>query len=341
MKTILLLGAGGTAGNNFVKSIKLKDKSIKIIGVDVNFYNLISCNSDIKELITFKTNKEKINLINNIIKKYNVNFIHAQPDKEVEFLCRFKHKIKCDCFNHSLEEHEIFSNKLKCAKIWKEKLNLNFKSYSLEEVLNNKNLWNNFYTNNKVWCRAIQGAGSRAALPVSSLQEAKSWATYWANNKGLEISDFMLSDFLPGKEYAIQTFWLDGELYHAQARERIEYLFGNQMPSGQSSTPSLAKIISDEVIYKFAKKTIFSIVKNPHGIYCIDLKENALNELIPMEVNYGRFFTTTDFFAELGVNTPYEYINYKNKNITKKINSIKKEFYWIRGIDKNPVLYEK
>ena len=34
---------------------------------------------------------------------------------------------------------------------------------------------------------------------------------------------------------------------------------------------------------------IKTIEPNPHGIYCVDLKENNDSSIVPMEVNYGRF----------------------------------------------------
>jgi carbamoyl-phosphate synthase large subunit len=342
MNKILLLGCGGNAGINFVKSIKHADPKIEIYGIDIDKYNLISSNADHKFLIPKNDdNITKINFINNIIQKYNIDCIHAQPDIEVKFLCENRHQIICQSFEHNIQDFHKCHDKHYTANVWKNLFEYNFNVYQLDEVKKNLSLFDVLQVDSpKVWCRSKYGAGSKAALPVHSVDEAICWAQYWINNKGLALSDFTLSTFLPGREYAVQTFWFHGELIHAQARERLVYFFGNIMPSGQSSTPAVAKTISDNRVYNIAYEAIMAINSKPHGIYCVDMKENSYNEIIPIEINYGRFFTTSDFFAQLGVNTPYVYLKSCFTDIyqDKAINAIIDEFYWIRGLDKLPIL---
>lgn len=337
MKTIGLLGCGGNAGINFVKSLKIYNPNIKVIGFDLDKYNLVSCNADVKIHLNFHNIDDKIKKINSFINEYKIDFLHAQPDPEVRFLCEHSHLLDCKVFDHSLEEWKQFSDKLYCAKRWKKTMNLEFSSHSLEKVLIDNSLWNSLCTTNKVWCRSIRGAGSKAALPVSSIEQAESWANYWINNRGAHLEDFMLSEYLPGREFAVQTFWRDGELLHSQARERLVYFFGSIMPSGQSSTPAVARTVNEDNVYITAHKAIKSISEKPHGIYCVDLKENKNKSIIPMEVNYGRFFTTNDFFSNVGVNTPATYVFGLED---KKINSLDQDLYWIRGLDKEPYLHK-
>jgi len=337
MKTIALLGCGGNAGMNFVKSLKMKDQKINIVGFDLDRFNLLSSNSDTKILMSKMEDLEKVDFLNDHIQKLNIDFIHAQPDLEVKFLCEFGHLLKCSVFPHSLSEWDVFANKHFCSINWGEKLDLSFKSFSLIEVTRDPSKWDFlFEPSGKVWCRSITGAGSKAALPITSLEQAKSWANYWVESRGMAMEDFMLSEYLPGREFAVQTFWLDGEIIHSQARERLVYFFGNIMPSGQSSTPAVAMTISEDRVYEIAEQSIKCLVDKPNGIYCVDLKENSLGEIIPMEVNYGRFFTTSDFFSNLGMNSPFSYVNCLRD---KKINSLPEKIYWIRGLDREPFLY--
>jgi carbamoyl-phosphate synthase large subunit len=60
------------------------------------------------------------------------------------------------------------------------------------------------------------------------------------------------------------------------------------------------------------------------------------------EINYGRYFTTSNFFANIGVNTPYEEYLYvvSGEKPEKRIDQVKDEMYWIRGLDHEPVLME-
>jgi carbamoyl-phosphate synthase large subunit len=343
MTNILLLGCGGNAGINFTKSLRLANPNISVYGIDIDKFNLISSNANFKFLITNNSIQSKIDLINSLIIKYDIKAIHAQPDQEVEFLCDNQDKIQTKIFNYSGEDLKKCKDKLYTAQVWKNYFKYRFDSYTLIEVIDNPILFNILKDQNtKIWFRARTGAGSKAALPICDLDTAICWAKYWINRTNLSLDDFILSTFLPGREYAVQTFWLNGNLIHSQARERLVYFFGNIMPSGQSSTPAVARTIKDNTLYQIAHKAIKLINNKPHGIYCIDLKTNIYNSIVPTEINYGRFFTTSDFFAELGINTPHSYISSildATTEHTIKINTIiDPEYYWIRGLDKNPML---
>lgn len=336
---ILLLGCGGNAGINFTKCLKnYSTHNFTVYGMDTNKYYLYTSNADV--LIPspeFKDSAEKLNFIKSIVLEKNIDFIHAQPDPEVKFLLENKSHFEGKLFNHNIELWNIFSNKLYCQKIWKEKLALNFLAYSFSEIQDKPELFNEVVSiSGKAWVRYTEGAGSKAALPVTTLEQAKNWINYWKECRNLEESKFMIAEYLPNKEYAVQTFWHNGECIQIQARIRLIYFFGALMPSGQTSTPAVAVTVDDpnHLVYTIAKKAILSIDEKPHGIYCVDLKESVKNEIVPMEVNYGRFFTTTDFFASLGRNMPEAYV----RGLTTPSPPLAERVYWVRGLDKEPKL---
>lgn len=339
---VALLGSGGVAGINFCKSINMDSEGIFTLGFDIDEYNIHRSVTDKNVLIDRSMDaKGRLNLINSECRKHKIDMIHGQPDAEVRFLLENKSKLDTKTFGHSIDEWNIYNNKLSCQKTWAKKLELDFLCYSLEEVLRKPKLFFNLQKqNSKIWFRAIRGAGSKAALPITSLEHAKSWAKYWVDVKNYSMEDFMLCEFLPGSEYAVQTLWINGDLIHSQCRERLVYLFGEIMPSGQSSTPSVAKTISDDRVYDIAHRSILATSSKPHGIYCVDLKVSSTGNLIPTEVNYGRFFTTSDFFASVGTNTPLAYCKYIMDGVEpkKQINSAIADAYWIRGIDSDPRL---
>ncbi len=335
---ILVLGAGGNAGINFIKCLKLHSRQdITVHGADMNKYYRLAGNADFWASINYKDDATKILSIQEYVDKHNIAMIHGQPDAEVRFLLSYKEEFRRKIFNHSLTTFDKFSDKLACQKAWGHEFN--FQVYSLNEV--NEKPWLFLEMREagagKVWFRAIQGAGSRAALPVTGVHQAMQWANYWVEEKNMVYSNFMLCPHLPGKEYAVQTFWYDGVLMHSQARERLVPFFGALMPSGQTSTPAVAKTVSDRKVYDAAYKAIKIIDPSPHGIYCVDMKTSHDDRIIPTEVNYGRFFTTCDFFAVLGVNTPRAYVNSHVYGVREtKVECVEDEYFWIRGLDKEP-----
>jgi len=174
-RNILLLGCGGNAGINFVKSLKKSGEDFKIIGCDLDNYNLISSNADVKHLLQFDSVEEKTEKILDIIETEQIDFIHAQPDPEVRYLAMNNDKLGKYTFGHSLDSWQKFADKLYCQTTWDKELKLGFKSYRLAEIKDSPEKFAELMENSgKVWVRAIAGAGSKAALPVMSLAQAVS-----------------------------------------------------------------------------------------------------------------------------------------------------------------------
>ena len=94
------------------------------------------------------------------------------------------------------------------------------------------------------------------------------------------------------------------QLVAGQARERVEYLYGHLTPSGQTSTPSVARTVAEPAVDDLAQRRIRALDPQPRGVYCVDIKESADGTAKVTEINAGRFFTTSNFFAAAGCNMP-------------------------------------
>ncbi len=338
MKTILLIGCGGSAGYNFVESLRMSGEGFKIVGTDINKEHLELSNVDVKYLVPHNSDVNYIDIINKIIEKENVEFVHIQPDVEVSFWSKNRDKLNAPLLLPSNEVIELCHNKMNFNKYVSSKGIPVPESYHITKKEDMKVIFSKLKEKtDKIWIRAIRGAGSRASLPVTSLGHAEMWIDYWNTNKGTSYSDFMMAEFLPGKEFAFQSLWYKGELVTSQARERKEYVFGNIMPSGQSSSPSVAVTVNDERVNEIATKAILAVSNNkPHGVFCVDLKENKEGIPCVTEINIGRFFTTNDFFSKAGCNMPYYYIKLafgEKLPILKKYNALPAGLYWLRTID--------
>ena len=340
MNRILLLGAGGNAARNFAASLRMAD-TYWVMGVDTHPQRLLAAPLDERLLLPSScTLEERIATLNSAIAAHGIEFVHAQPDSEVEFLLRSRDSISTAVFGHDLDMWAVFADKYACTERWQSNPELGMPQYALNDLLSDERLADELLQESgRMWIRARQGAGSRAALPVTRVSEARSWSKYWIHNRGLGVDDFVLTPWLPGPEYAVQMLWRDGQCVQAQARERLEYVFAAQMASGQSSTPSLARTVSMPHVTAAAVNAVVTIDPSPHGIYCVDLKTSASGHVKPLEVNYGRFFTTTDFFARLGVNGPHAYVQIAaGREVEPQIDAIRSTMYWVRGLDHEPAL---
>lgn len=337
MTTVLITGAGGSASYNFVDALKLSGRDYRVIGVDSRKYHLPLTKTEKNYLVPLASSPEYIPTLNRIIEKERVDFLHAQPDPEVDVLSVKRGELATKLF---LPKHETIlacGDKMRFNQLMRQggvdaPLAFPIKTaadveVALAEILKKVD---------RAWLRAIRGAGSRASLPVKKVEHALAWIDYWKTMRNVGFGDFMMSEFLPGKEFAFQSLWFEGKLVAAQARQRVEYIFGHLTPSGQSSSPSVAVSVHRPDVNDVAQKAILAVDKTPHGIFCVDMKEDVAGVPRPTEVNCGRFFTTSNFFAHAGVNMPDLYVQLATGAAppsTPLVDVVPPDVWWVRMID--------
>lgn len=337
MIRVLVTGAGGSAASNFIQSLRLTGEKYYIVGCDINPYHLELSNTDKSYIVPRISESNYIEKINELIKKEKIDIIHPQPDQEVFFLSKNRDKIKARLL---LPDHSTIKkcqDKIRLVDQFSKAGIPVGESYKIKTESDLRlALKKLFQKHKKVWIRATHGAGSKASLPVENFKQAKSWIEYWRDIKGVGYGNFMATEFLPGREFAFQSIWKNGQLITSQARERLEYVFGNLTVSGQSSSPSVARTVRREDVNEIATNAIINVDKKATGIFCVDLKENSNGVPCVIEINSGRFFTTSNFFSTAGINMPHLYIlmalNRKLPNIPR-YNPLPENLYWVRMID--------
>ncbi len=338
MKRILVTGAGGSAASNFINSLRISGEDFYIVGTDINLYHLeLASGVDKKYLVPPATDPGYLEKINLVIEKEQIEFVHPQPDIEVLTLARNRDKIKARTLLPSTETVELCQNKIALIDYLKERgvpVPLSFRVESKNDLA--RALGRIFTIYPKAWLRPIRGFGSKATLPITSLEQAHLWISYWESKGEYRYEEFMVCEFLPGKEYAFQSLWRDGEVVTSQARERLEYIFGNLTPSGQSSSPSVARTVHNEKVNEVATNAVKAADALATGIFCVDIKENREGVPCVTEINSGRFFTTSNFFATAGLNMPLYYVKIAFGEEIPDLphyNALPEGWYWIRYTD--------
>lgn len=338
MARILITGAGGSAASNFKDAIDLSGQKHYIVGSDVKPYHLELMNVDKRYLVPPVTDPGYIDAVNRIIEKEQIEFVHPQPDVEVAFMSEHADKINAKIFLPDHAVVEACHDKMRFNELMTSKGLYVPKAHPINSQQDLKDALEDLLKiYPKVWLRATRGAGSRASLPINSFYQGDAWIDYWRNFRGIDYGDFMASEFLPGHEYAWQSLWWNGELVTAQARERLEYIFGNLTPSGQSSSPSVAKTVNRDDINEAGQTAVKAVSDKPHGVFCVDMKEGADGKPKVTEINVGRFFTTSNFFAHAGLNMPAMYLELaftgKLSETPQQLNPLSDDLYWVRMID--------
>jgi len=339
MTRILLTGAGGSAAYNFYDALRLASTDDYVVGTDMKPYHLELIDVQKRYLVPGVNEPDKyVDAMNRIIAKEKLEFLHPQPDVEVAFLARNRDKLHAKTFLPDADAIELCHDKMAFNQ------RLTARGVAVPEsrhIANQQDLKDALAdllkVQPKVWLRATRGAGSKASLPINSFYQGDAWIDYWRTFRGIDYGDFMASEFLPGHEFAWQSLWCNGELITAQARERIEYIFGSLVPSGQTSSPSVAKTVNRDDINEVGQTAVRAVSDTPHGVYCVDMKEDGSGVPKVTEINIGRFFTTSNFFAHAGLNMSAMYIELgmtgKLAQKPKQLNPLPDDLYWVRMID--------
>jgi biotin carboxylase len=337
MRRILVTGAGGAAAANFVHSLRLAPEPFFVVGSDASKFHLELAPVDARYLLPRADDPGYLEELNGLVAEERIDLVHPQPEQEVLELARNRDRVGAATLLPSAEAVALCQDKAAFAARTAE-AGLpapRFARPSTQDELRDATA-GILETRERAWVRAVRGAGARASLPVSSSEQAIAWVRYWIETRGLEVSDFMVSEFLPGREFAFQSVWLDGELVTSAARERLEYVFGHLMPSGQSSSPSVARTVRREDVNELAARAVEAVDPRATGVFCVDLKEDEQGQPLVTEINAGRFFTTSNFLAEAGANMPYEYVRLalgESPDGLARFDAVEPDLYWIRMID--------
>ena len=341
--SVLVLSAGGPAGVNYMKAIKLGGIT-RVFGADSNLFHLSLCNKNcVKSFLIPRADKEDyIDKINDLLIHYDIGFLHTQSDAEVKVISDWRDSIQANVFLPRKKTIDLCQDKYATAVRWASKWPEATPSY----IYNRYELppsYKDLFDGRKWWVRAVQGAGGKASSPIDTLEQLDAWLTYWFYREP-NVKKFILQPYLPGRNIAWQSVWYDGELITSQARERVEYIYPSLAPSGITGTPCVQRTLNEDKINDNAIEAVKLIDQKPHGIFSVDLKENKDGRPVPTEINAGRFFTTSYFFAyggEMfkveGANMPWIYtmmgILKKPLYYKSNVNVLPEGIYWIRHID--------
>jgi carbamoyl-phosphate synthase large subunit len=340
MKRIMVTGAGGPAGINFIMSLQISPEKIFIVGTEANCHFVFLAPTDKKYLVPKAEEANYIDRLNEIIEKEKIEFLHVQPDIEVMVVSENREKLKANTLLPSKNTVKACQDKLESAKIWLKKDVPVARTMELRKEQDIDKAFEEF--GSPIWIRARHGAGGRGSTPANNRETALSWISYW-KSRNVDWK-FIVQEHLPGKNIGFHSLWNKGELVTSMARERIEYIYPNLAPSGITGTPAVQRTVHDKTVNKIGTDAVLAIDSNFTGIACIDLKENKDGVPCVTEVNAGRMFTTSFFFSyaskilrkDYYANIPYLYLRLAYKeNIPDipKYNILPKNIYWIRHID--------
>lgn len=302
MSKLLVTAAGGGASNNLIRGIRQSEyASAEIIGTNIDKFYLAKSLADTNYLVPrADAGRPYVDAIKRIVEEENVDLIIANNDAEVGPIS--KHR---DCFGA-----QVFLPRYETIELCQDKFTLNdhlskngirvAETYALDSTEEIEQIFAQFPDDDLLWCRMRRGSASKGSLPVKSPDQTRFWIKYWQEMRGVPAEMFLLCEYLPGRDYAFQSLWKEGELVIAKTCERLSYLGGQWTPSGTTSTPRVGRLLNNRAVDEVCIRAVNNIDPEANGLFSIDLKEDREGNPCITEINIGRFFMITPVFNLTG-----------------------------------------
>lgn len=332
---VMVTGAGGSAAVGFCRSLRSADARYELIGLDCDKYHLTLAEVDHRYLVPPASDPDYLQILNWIAREHAADFLHCQPDVEVEFASRHRTRLAVATNLPDAETVGLCLDKYSSYLCWSE---AGIRVPETRLIHNREDLRSAFSDlGPKLWLRNIRGAAGKGALPTADLSEAVAWMDFC---KGW--GQFTAARCLTDETVTWQSIWEAGELLLAQTRLRKYWEFGNRSPSGVTGLTGTGVTMSDARIDELARRCILAVDARPNGIFSVDFTYDADGVPNPTEINIGRFFTTHQFFSEAGVNFPDIFVK-RSLGLDvvlpdRILNPLDDGLAWVRGLDSRPVL---
>ncbi|MCL5788455.1 MAG: hypothetical protein M1357_01410 [Candidatus Marsarchaeota archaeon] len=347
---VLVTGAGGIAGVNFVRALRAASFNPYIVGTDFNRYYINFPDLDRRYLSPRHDDPSFVQRVASIVESERIAFVHPQPSSEASVLAGARGQIGAKTFLPRSEVFRVGQDKLATQQVLYSAGVPVAKSYSPKLA---DEVYNAFRElGSPLWVRARHGAGGRLSLLCATAEEALHWIKLWTL-RGVPADEFVLQEYLPGRNMAWDSLWRKGKLVTSYCRERLEYPFKHISPSGITGTPSVARTIVDERVNEVSYKAVLAVDPEPDGAYSVDVKESSEGTPCITEVDAGKFHSTMPLWGYVAVKhmgLPW-YANLADLYVTlgmdedagdpPKFNLLPESYYMIRNIDCGVLLWKE
>src|SRR5579863_5588137 len=299
MTRVLVTGSGGLAGVNFVRALRASSRGYYIVGTDFNKYHILYPDVDARYLTPRHSDRSFIPRVAEIATKEKADFLHPQPSSEAYVISSKRERVPCKVFLPPASVMRVGQDKLLSEKRLRAEGIPVAKTATIKSKADIRKAFSEL--GKPLWARARRGAGGRLSLLCADATEASLWIELWVKRGGVDYDEFIVQEYLPGRNIAWDSIWNDGRLVTSYSRERLEYPLKHISPSGITGTPSVSRTIHDPRLNDVGVRAVKAIDPSPNGAYSVDVKESAGGTPCITEVDSGKFHSTMPLWGYIAV----------------------------------------
>jgi len=297
---LLVTSAGSGASGNLVRSLRAGDAALTIVGCHDDQFGLKASTADRNYLVPAPTHPTWSRALRRIADAEKIDLIIPTTDVDVDALSRSRGKLAGRLFLPRVATVDRCGDKYGLSEWLRARGVPTPRTYRVTDLRRVERIFERLGDPPRAWCRIRRGAGSRGAAPVAGADQARSWIAYWRDMRGVPVSAFTLSEYLPGRDFGCQSVWKDGRLALVKTYERLSYLSSASQPSEVSAVGALTKTVYEPRVAERAIRAIRAVDPKASGVFAVDLKEDSRGVARVTEINAGRFTSTTNLLDLTG-----------------------------------------
>jgi carbamoylphosphate synthase large subunit len=338
---VLVLSAGTGATNNLMRGLRAGGAAIAIVGCHADRFTLKKSGADRNYLVPPASDGGFLPALLAVVAKESIDLVLPGNDDDVRVLAGARAALGARLFLPAddviatCQDKYRLSTALRARGVPAPRTAVVTDLPAIEAIFAD-------FGRPRLWCRIRSGSGSRGAIPVVRPAQARAWIEYWHEMRGVAIDAFTLSEYLPGRDFAAQGLWREGEMVLIKVCERLSYFGGGSQPSGISSTPGLARMVAEPAVVRTCAEAIRALDTRAGGVFSIDLKGDEKGRACVTEINAGRFCMITPFFDATGHhNMAATYVRLAcGEPVTiPEPCEVAEDWYMVRDLDTLPGIY--
>ncbi|HSF06645.1 MAG TPA: hypothetical protein VLG10_12715 [Methylomirabilota bacterium] len=292
--------AGTGAANNLIRSLRAARRPVYVVGCHHDPFILRKSAADRNYLLPRPEHDHFLDALAGVIRTEEVDLFIPNNDDDVRLASRLREALPCRLFLPGYDVVELCQDKYRLNTFLADHdvpVPLTYPVTDRDPV---EEVFRRLAPRSPLWCRVRRGSGSVGATPVRTVAQARAWISYWEDMRGVRPGSFILSEYLPGRDFACQMLWKSGTPVLTKTCERLSYFGGAGRPSGVSSVAALAKTVYEPSVREICAAAIQALGPDISGAFSLDLKEDAAGVPRITEINVGRFITLMNLFDLTG-----------------------------------------
>lgn len=304
--TVLVTGIGGSIGIDVARSLRRDaPDSIRLLGSDSSEWGRRLGRRFCDEVVELpRADREPLafaEALNQAIRTLGVDYSFINPDPEIEALVGLG---RAPAGVHSLPGIDLAArciDKAATVEAATGGRDLFPATRRLEAVDDVDEIFREL--GSPLWLRATVGPGGRGSLPVREPGEVRAWVDYWSRRE--REHEWVLQEFLPGRNINWTGIFDDGKLVAQAAMERLSYFLAAPTVSGISGQVALCATVDPMLFAPSCRRALESLVSKPTGLFSVDLRGDEEGAFKITEIN-PRLAGRPWLYTAAGVNVALE-----------------------------------